>query len=148
MSQGLVLYTGGDDGCIKRWGLEEKTLEQEFHGHDKAVTALATDGVSLWSGSNDAVVRQWSLDTLGGKRPECIRLTAQEGPVGGIAVQGDRLFVAAGSVVRERSVTTQRLGVVMRYHGSSITALAISAEGGHLFSSSEDCTVCHWEVGS
>lgn len=146
LAQGLTLFTGSDDGAVKRWGLEEESLEQEFYGHEKAITALASDGTHLWSGSKDAVVRQWSLDTLGGKRPECVRLTAQDGPVGGIVVQGDRLFVAAENVVRERSVSTQRPGAVMRSHSSAITALAISAEGNHLFSSSEDCTVCHWSV--
>ena len=140
LTEGLTLFTGGDDGGIKKWKLEDCSMEQEFYGHSMSITALATNGEFLWSGSKDAVARQWSL-----KDTECIRILAQEGKVGGIVIDGDRVFIAADNTVRERSITTNRPGVILKAHRSQITSMCTSGDG-NLFTGAEDCTACHWVV--
>lgn len=141
---GSTLFTGADDGSIRKWGLEECDCQMEFYGHSKAITALATNGEYLWSGSKDTIARQWDLADA-----NCVRLiSGHHGPVTGLAIQGDRLFVAADVLVREKSISTGRAGAVLHGHTSNITGMTITdeAEGTHVFTSSEDCTVCHWVV--
>lgn len=141
-SRGLSMFTGGEDGVIAKWDLVECQKQQEFCGHGKAITALATNGEWLWSGSKDCVARQWDL-----RDSNCVSLiTGHEGPVAGIAVDGDRLFIAADVMVRERSISTGRPGVVLKGHSSNITSMRLSDEGTHLYTSSEDCTACHWVI--
>lgn len=69
-SDETVVFTGGDDGVIRVWSLNNQAtgfnLEQELHGHSHFVMSLCIDpaGLKLISGSMDSTIKAWDVSRL------------------------------------------------------------------------------------
>ena len=59
------LFSGGNDGLVRRWDADSGCEEAVYQGHKEKITALAVpQGVAplfIFSGSNDCFIFQWSI---------------------------------------------------------------------------------------
>ena len=64
-NSGHLLATGGDDGFVRIWRVDDGSLQAACLGHSQRVRALSfsPDDRRLASGSNDMVVRLWAVDS-------------------------------------------------------------------------------------
>jgi WD40 repeat protein len=62
-ADGRLLASGGADGAVRVWGVEDGRPVATFPGHTGRVLGLAftADGKALWSGAADRTLRQWRL---------------------------------------------------------------------------------------
>lgn len=60
---GKFVASGGSDGEVRVWSVDDGKSVATFTGHKGAVLALvfSQDGKKLWSGSKDQTVREWRL---------------------------------------------------------------------------------------
>ncbi|SHN39432.1 WD40 repeat domain-containing serine/threonine protein kinase [Cryptosporangium aurantiacum] len=72
-----ILYTGGDDGTVRKWDVATGSCLQVLGGHDGAVRALAAtaDGRCTLSLDETGTLRVWDDDT-----GECLRTVAVADP--------------------------------------------------------------------
>jgi hypothetical protein len=108
---GLRVYSGGTDGVIRLWDLEEGQLLQNLVGHRGAVTSLAlsTDGQTLVSGTSHGEMGVWDVS-------RGVSFDPTPAPHGG-------------------AVSTQRIERIIRVSGA-IMSVALNQEKGWVLSSS------------
>mmetsp|Transcript_41863 Transcript_41863/g.35182 ORF Transcript_41863/g.35182 Transcript_41863/m.35182 type:complete len:81 (-) Transcript_41863:8-250(-) len=60
-----MLFSGSDDGTIKRWDPVTGNCLDIFEGHDASINclALSADGKTLFSGSDDGSIKCWDSVT-------------------------------------------------------------------------------------
>jgi WD40 repeat protein len=165
---GLTLATGSsavnDNGKsrerheVRLWDARSRQAKAVLSGHANAITSLAfsPDGRSLASSSYDREVRLWDLET--GQA----RLTLRAGSldwtvIHSLAFSPDGLTLVCGSgnnsnyykpgMVQLWDTKTGQLKATFTAHWSRINAVAVSPDGSHLASVSDDRTVCLWDVG-
>jgi serine/threonine protein kinase/WD40 repeat protein len=115
LSSGKKLVSGGRDYSIRVWGLDGKTLDQQFLGHTGAVIGLAASktGDRFASASIDGTVRIWSQDGIVGiPRSHTYSLCA-------LAADSDLNRIVAGSFnnqVKEWSSSNTRTSTQIESH--------------------------------
>jgi len=57
----LQLYSGGEDGNIYAWNIDNGNLVHKLEGHQETVTCLNFENEILYSGSADALIMVWNL---------------------------------------------------------------------------------------
>lgn len=93
--EGHVLASGGDDGSIRFWQLDDMREMQGFDEHEAPVTALSyhPDGDKLASGDADGMVSVWA--SSGGLRITMFQI--HEGPVTSLAFSPNGRYLMTGS---------------------------------------------------
>ncbi|KAL1846307.1 hypothetical protein VTK73DRAFT_315 [Phialemonium thermophilum] len=61
--RGGTLVTGGSDGSVRVWSLEEFRPIHRLAAHDNSVTSLQFDDTRVVSGGSDGRVKVWDLKT-------------------------------------------------------------------------------------
>ncbi len=61
--RGNTLVTGGSDGSVRVWSLEEMAPIHRLAAHDNSVTSLQFDDTRIVSGGSDGRVKIWNLKT-------------------------------------------------------------------------------------
>lgn len=135
------IATGGRDTRIKIWNPVSKTLQCELLGHKQSVLGLASLGENqLVSVSRDRTIRIWNQDMQ-----LVIKEDAHEGTILCVAVSSDNERIATGGADAKIKIwdTKLQLQAVLQNHTSWVWCLLWS--GSHLYSASEDGTLCHFE---
>ncbi|SFC61527.1 NB-ARC domain-containing protein [Streptomyces aidingensis] len=123
--------SGGEDGVVRLWDIDERQLLRDFHAHTGWVyaTALSPDGSVVASAGDDAVIRLWRTDTgtpVGVLAGHSRRIrTLAFSPTGGVLVSG----AEDGAVC---AWDTDRLTLLrkMQTAGTPVWSVAIGGEDG------------------
>jgi F-box and WD-40 domain protein CDC4 len=59
--RGNILVTGGSDGSVRVWSLNEYQPIHRLAAHDNSVTSLQFDDTRIVSGGSDGRVKVWDL---------------------------------------------------------------------------------------
>jgi WD40 repeat protein len=146
-----TIASGGDDN-VRDWHVRAETPLNVFTGHAGRVWCVtyAPNVRTLATAGADRTVRLWDPGPTQG----VIRLGDQHvGPVRALALAPDSRTLATGhtgkeAVIRLWDIHTQRLRAELRGHRGEVSALAWSADGRLLASSSDDRTVRLWDVAA
>jgi WD40 repeat protein len=144
---GRRMISGGEDGTIKVWNVDDGSLENSVDAHEKAVLALALkdDGSALASGGSDGKVKLWAPATV--KLLHTIPAHAR--PVRALSWSPDGKLLASGGEDRViqvwRDDGSQAASIVG--HDEAITGLAWTRDGRSLISGAADGYVKVWSAG-
>ena len=145
--QGSWLASGGRDGQIQIWDIQEQRVVMRLAAHKKGVNAVAfsPDGTLLASGGNDAVARLWDPGT-GEKLAEMIGGTYAV-PSITFSPDGAELAIINGELIRIRDVETSRFVHSLRSEGSNYSA-AWSPDGNLLAAGNTAGDIFLWELST
>ncbi|KAI9715315.1 MAG: hypothetical protein M1828_000880 [Chrysothrix sp. TS-e1954] len=137
-----ILASGSYDSTIKLWNMRSGEAIRTLRGHTLGIRCLQYDESKLVSGSLDRTVKIWDLEsgTL---------LSTLTGHTGGvIGLHFDGSLVASGS--EDNTVRLwnfkDKSTAVLRGHTDWVNAVKIDSTSRTLFSASDDCTVCLWDL--
>lgn len=82
--------SGGKDGFIRIWGMDECTLEHAFPAHRGVIYSMAHIGDHLVSASRDKSIKIWSIDDFSPLQ----KLTVHRQSVNAIMQQNEHSFVS------------------------------------------------------
>jgi WD40 repeat protein len=144
-----VIATGGTDGAVKLWRLDDPGGQaRELRGHLGSVTALAFDpeGRSLAASDTGGVVQVWRMDE-GEASPQVIR---HRGSVFGLDL-GRGGLLATGA--RDGGLRLWRVGGtveerVRRGHSGAVQSAVFSPDGREVASGGRDGSIRVWDVGT
>ncbi len=134
-SDGNTLYSGAEDGTVRRWLLHSGECTRVMTGHRSSVDAMAfaDGGQSLVTGSKDRTLRVWDLET-----GECTKvLEGHSGFVRCLAVadNGEHVLSGAGDhTLRRWNLRAEQPGRVRKRHDEPVLLLALSPDGGRAVS--------------
>lgn len=144
-----ALVAAGEDGTIRQWDLESRSVLAAFSGHDAPVCSLALskDGCLMLSGSKDGTLRLWDVPS-----EQQIKAITLDGPVQDLSLSADGAFVAVGirHHVQVFGCPDGRLAEKLDGsdgHEEDVFAVAFSPRANQLASVSLDKTARLWEVG-
>jgi len=146
------LLSGGYDGTIKSWSLQDERCVATLRGHEQWVTALQSmqGGRRVISGGSDGVIKLWDLDSL-----EC---SLSVGPPNDnprhstscmalLEQQGVLLSAHAGMPhLLRRDLETMRPRDCCLGHSDDIYAIHADPSSSLLVSGSKDRTVRVWDT--
>jgi WD40 repeat protein len=144
---GLRVVSGGDDGAIRIWELDQGHEQAALTGHTDWVRAVAVtpDGTRAVSGSDDGSVRIWDLDT----GEEQASLTGHTGEVFSVAVTPDGSRAVTGGSdksVRVWDLATGQELAVLDGHRRPVWSVAVTPDGARVVSGSGDGAVRIWDL--
>ncbi|MCO5189961.1 MAG: NB-ARC domain-containing protein [Anaerolineae bacterium] len=139
-------FGGMADGTITKWHLETHALERIWHGHSRAVNALAlfADSERMISASSDTTLKVWHLE----QEQPLFTLSGHTGWVRDVVLTpDDRYAISAGADGQIIVWDLEQQSIVRHLHGhrSEVLALALAPDGSLLASSSADKTICIWD---
>jgi WD40 repeat protein len=142
---GKKIYTTSQDGILRSWDIAKKTLERQFPGSKKPLTALAVsaNGQSIATGGEAGMIRFWNpttgqeTDRLGAHASAVMSLSLP--PAGNAALSTD----ADGTLAMWRlPLVAPKLFV----HADQVTALAATPDGKLAVTGSGDKGVRLWNL--
>ena len=137
-----VLATGSYDATIKIWDLESCEEIRTLQGHDSGIRCLQFDDTKLISGSLDRTIKVWNWHT-----GECISTyTGHSGGVVGLNFDGAILASASMDTTVKIWNFQDKSTFVLRGHSDWVNAVSVDAASRTVFSASDDCTVCLWDL--
>lgn len=154
--------TGGKDGTVRVWDVEQHTALRKLTGHRHEVRALAV------SSDNDQTQSQWTGLIASGGRDRTVRLwdaRAWEGDSAAVHVFSDHsswvhgvalaeaadpspsvVSVSGDKTVRVWDLRTLRLRAAFRGHQYRIWDVAVASRAGFAVSGSTDASVRVWPI--
>ncbi|GIG65655.1 WD40 repeat domain-containing protein [Phytomonospora endophytica] len=143
LASGLAA-TGGEDGTVRVWDLDDDSGGTVLHGHTAPVGALAADGPHLLSGSDDGEVIGWDLAR---SRPH-YRIRAHDGWVHDIALHRDLAATTGDRLVRVWHAGTGRPVLSLEGHAGPTTKVRFARLDGRdvLVTSAEDLRIRAWDL--
>ncbi len=144
---GGTLYAGGDQGLLVSLDARSGEVKRRFEGHTVAVWALTVtlDGATLISGDTDGALRAWDVATGEAKG---------EAPASGrpvrdlVAREGEVLSASDDGAIRRHSLPDLREQAKLSGHNSGVYALALSKDGGTLYSGGYDRKLIAWDLST
>ncbi|KAF7371278.1 putative U5 snRNP-specific 40 kd protein [Mycena sanguinolenta] len=142
-SDGSRLVSGSSDQTVRVWDVMSGEEFRLLKGHFGPVTSVAccsqVGDTRVVSGSGDFTVRIWDTNT--GDQLDVIHTMW----VMAVAFSdNNRIVYAAGDYMHIYNVETRRKLNFLVGHTERVTTLALSPDGAHIVSGSEDCTVRIW----
>jgi WD40 repeat protein/DNA-binding SARP family transcriptional activator len=141
---GDLLASGGDDLTIRIWNAQSGQAGHTLHGYTRLVrtVAFSPDGTTVASGSDDAVLRLWNAAN-GALVRRCL---GHDHWIWSLAFSPDGACVASGGAdhllcLWDAHDTSGRPRAILRQHGSTVRAMAFSADGTRLVTGSADTKV-------
>ncbi|MBI3409325.1 MAG: WD40 repeat domain-containing protein [Planctomycetes bacterium] len=144
---GKELASGGTDGAVIVWNLDEGQAKRTFKGHKGAVQCIAfvPDTPLVASGGADGSVRFWDATT--GKEGRQAQSNVHPGGVTALAFFPENPFYATSG--RDLTTKTWKIDAkepslllrVFRSHGQPVSAIGASAKLGYFASGSLDGTL-------
>lgn len=146
-SDALNMASGGGEGVVHLWSLNQETPLASLHGHSARVARVEhhPNGRYLASASYDTTWRLWDLET----QKELLLQEGHSREVYSVAFQGDGALVASGgldSIGRVWDLRTGRTIMVLDGHIREITGMAWHPDSYRVASSSGDASVKIWDV--
>jgi WD40 repeat protein len=146
-ADGSFLLTGGDDGEIRLWDLEEgrQCLSWSANNFWVLSAAFSPDNKMVASGSIEAVVRLWNAKT--GQSLKVLK--GHRNLIYSVVFSPDRKTLASGSTdetVRLWDVDTGECLKVLEGTSQGGSSVAFSPDGHYLTSTSHDQSVFLWDV--
>ena len=141
-----LAVSGGADGMVKMWDVEEKREIASFEGHRKEVRSVVMTGSVGVSGGGDGVVKVWDLKewreagTLDSGLGDTV--SAME-----VSEDGERCAVGGSTGgIQIWDLGSRKLVGNLEGHTGEITGLRISSDRKYLWSGSLDTTVRAWDL--
>ncbi|HEY3964873.1 MAG TPA: WD40 repeat domain-containing protein [Planctomycetaceae bacterium] len=145
---GTSVASGGGDGTVRIWDLEDRSQEAVLRGHTGRVLGLAwsPDGTTIVTGGNDNSIRIWDL-TSGKEVSVWANLPR---PVRGLDISDDGKTVAAalGMDVYYWPIDNRDARRVLRGHRQPISGFAFLPGGQELVTFASDKTVRIWDLAT
>ena len=141
---GKLLATGGEDGLVKLWELNTRTLKQSITAHGTTVHALSftPDGLQLISGTwHD--LKSWDVAT--GK---LLATVEEQSPRVCVSPDGHWLATAGFARLSFRELPSLKLVNEVRAHSDAVYQLAFSNDGWTVATASWDGTAVLWHRAS
>jgi F-box/WD-40 domain protein MET30 len=137
-----ILATGSYDTTIKIWDIETGECLRTLRGHTCGIRTLQFDNTKLISGSLDKTIKVWNWRT-----GECIS-TYQGHTAGIISVHFEGNILASGSIDKLVKIWNfeDRSTFCLQGHKDWVNAVKVDAVSRTVFSASDDCTVCLWDL--
>jgi eukaryotic-like serine/threonine-protein kinase len=143
---GAWLYTGADDGEVRRWALATGTGEV-IAAHDKPIVdlVLSRDGQLLASSSDDGTVRLWSAVS-----GDSELIARHDRPVTSLAFDDRGELLASGMSDGDVELRALATGELTRLHGDGAEVLVVrfDSAGGRVLTGSADAKVRVYPVGA
>ncbi len=143
-ADGQRALSAGRDGTVRLWNLETAEILRTLAGHRGWVQAVcvADDGEHAFSSGRDGRILQWNLVT-GEVEAEIVqgswvRALALAPGGGFIYAGGDDNAITCWDLTSRASVATAR------GHMASVASLALTPDGEHVISASQDSTLLVW----
>jgi small GTP-binding protein len=144
---GRVAVTGGADGVVRFWDISIRWMREHARRHSARINSVAVnvDGSFAASGSSDGQVCVW--DVAGAKLVASYQF---DGRVNSVCFLPDGDVLVGGTDPRNRLViwrpNDKKDLVKLPGHSSSVSSVAISADGVRAVSGSWDRTVRVWDL--
>ena len=151
---GKTLASGSEDGKVRLWDVESRTLKATLTGHTDIVTdvAFSRDGKTLASSSYDGTVRLWNITT----ETEIATLTeiptlSTARTVWSVDFSPDGKTLASGSEdgkVRLWDLDSGTLKVRLQHNYAAVRTTARFSPDGKTLASSHGGNVVLWDVAT
>jgi F-box/WD-40 domain protein MET30 len=142
-----VLASGSYDTTVKMFDTETGKLLKTFEGATLAIRCLQFNARQLITGSLDNQVRLYDIET--GELKRTLPGTPPPGVNGGIlSVHNEGEWLAAGSMDKNVYLwnSTTRETTRLRGHTDFVNCVWLDLPSRTLFSASDDCTICLWDL--
>ena len=137
-----ILATGAYDTTIKIWDVESGEEIRTLTGHESGIRCLQFDDMKLISGSIDRNIKIWNWRT-----GEC--LSTYLGHAGGVlGLHFDSTLLASGSTDKTIKIWNfeDKSTFSLRGHTDWVNAVKLDSASRTVFSASDDCKVCLWDL--
>ncbi|KPC79563.1 TIR domain-containing protein [Streptomyces sp. NRRL S-4] len=149
-TDGRHVFVGCDDGVIRVWSMESRSLVAELPGHTSSVWALAVtrtpSGDVLITGSHDETIRVWSIADPSAARCERV-ISSLNGPVWPVAADSDGHYFATvgrNSTIRFWDVANAECLEILSGSSGTLLGVASSPDGRLIASGGHDQIVRVW----
>jgi WD40 repeat protein len=149
--EGTLLVSGGRDGSIRFWDIENRNqLRETTTRHEGSVFAVAfsTDGRRIASTGQDGSIKLWDPDT----GEEINVLLSGKQAYNSLAFSPDGILLASagldGAVRLWEPQEGQQVGEPFWGHPGAIYTIAFNPDGSLLASSGEDGTILIWDTSA
>ncbi|MFE7467782.1 TIR domain-containing protein [Streptomyces sp. NPDC057499] len=153
-TDGRHVFVGCDDGVIRVWNMESRSLVAALPGHTASIWSLtvtrATAGDILITGSHDETIRMWNVSDPAAAHCERV-ISSLNGPVWPVAADSDGQYFATvgrNSTIRFWDIANAECLEVLAGSSGTLLGVAASSDGRLIATGGHDQLVRVWEPES